>query len=130
MDQIATFQTSDFTFEIWELAQGYKQTASDTRLGLPRALNTSLQKTPAGVVNAAKKSAQIKALEKAVPGIGKGMTRVQEMKDAREQGKKIKIVVSFAIVEDGKKPALVCIHIFISSKPCRRFTGSFGATGS
>ncbi|KAJ7816280.1 hypothetical protein B0H14DRAFT_3148667 [Mycena olivaceomarginata] len=84
MDQIATFQTS-----------------------LPRALNTSLQKTPAGVVNAAKKSAQIKALEKAVPGIGKGMTRVQEMKDAREQGKKIKIVVSFAIVEDGKKPALV-----------------------
>ncbi|KAJ7745177.1 hypothetical protein B0H14DRAFT_3514606 [Mycena olivaceomarginata] len=106
MDQITNFQTSDFTSEIWGLAQGYKQTASDTRLGLPRALNKSLQKTPAGIANAAKKANQIKALEKAVPGIAKGMTRVQEMRDTREQGKKIKIVVSFAIIEGTKKPAL------------------------
>jgi hypothetical protein len=113
-DQITNFQTSDFTSEIWGLAQGYKQTASDTRLGLPRALNKSLQKTPAGITNAAKKANQIKALEKAVPGIAKGMTRVQEMRDTREQGKKIKIVVSFAITEGAKKPALVPLPNFLS----------------
>ncbi|KAJ6450145.1 hypothetical protein C8R45DRAFT_1084008 [Mycena sanguinolenta] len=106
-EQITTYQTSDFTSEIWGLAQGYKRMASDTRLGLPRALNTSLQKTPAGMTSMSKKLLQTKALERAVPGIGKGMTRVQEMKDARDQGTKIKITVTFAIAHVDKKAVVV-----------------------
>ncbi|KAJ7683254.1 hypothetical protein B0H17DRAFT_1137928 [Mycena rosella] len=77
-EQIQTFKTSDFTSEIWELVQGHKQTASDTRLGLPRTQNTNLQKTPLGKIQA-----QNKALEKAVPGIARGMTRVEEMKNKK-----------------------------------------------
>ncbi|KAJ6505038.1 hypothetical protein C8R45DRAFT_1181007 [Mycena sanguinolenta] len=106
-EQITIYQTSDFTSEIWGLAQGYKRMASDTRLGLPRALNTSLQKTPAGMTSMSKKLLQTKALERAVPGIGKGMTPVQEMKDARDQGTKIKITVTFAIAHVDKKAVVV-----------------------
>jgi hypothetical protein len=91
MEQIQTFQQSDFTSEIWELAQGYKQMASDTRLGLPRTLNANLQKTPAGMAHTVKKAG---------PGISKGATRLQEMKDKREQGKKVKMVIGMAVSEE------------------------------
>jgi hypothetical protein len=116
-EQIGNFQTSDFTFDIWELAQGYKRIASDTRLGLPRTLNQSLQKTPAGITSAASKLLKIKALDKALPGIAKGMTRIQEAKEMREQGKKIKMVITLGISEGFKKIVLVrtgLINIYLS----------------
>ncbi|KAJ7207274.1 hypothetical protein GGX14DRAFT_396679 [Mycena pura] len=106
-EQIGNFQTSDFTSDIWELAQGYKRIASDTRLGLPRTLNQSLQKTPAGITSAASKLIKIKALDKALPGIAKGMTRIQEAKEMREQGKKIKMIITLGISEGLKRIVLV-----------------------
>ncbi|KAJ6515067.1 hypothetical protein C8R47DRAFT_1276176 [Mycena vitilis] len=94
VDQIQSHQTSDLTSEIWELAKGYKQIASDTRLGLPRTLNSNLQKTPAGAANVLRRAAPGVAKG---PSLAKGSTRVQEMKDKREQGTKVKIVISMAI---------------------------------
>ncbi|KAJ7232389.1 hypothetical protein C8J57DRAFT_1579029 [Mycena rebaudengoi] len=77
------------------------------KLGLPRAQNQSLQKTPAGIANTAQRLVKMKALERAIPGISKSITRVQEAKDMREQGKKIRLVVTFGISEGTKKPVLV-----------------------
>ncbi|KAJ6579037.1 hypothetical protein B0H10DRAFT_2189124 [Mycena sp. CBHHK59/15] len=65
-EQIINHQTSDFTSELWETVQGYKQTASDHRLGVPRVQNASLKKTSSG-------KAGLK-LQKAAPGISKGQT--------------------------------------------------------
>ncbi|KAJ7693955.1 hypothetical protein B0H17DRAFT_1132322 [Mycena rosella] len=105
--QIQTFQTSDFTSEIWELVQGHKQTASDTHLGLLQMQNTNLQKTPSGKIQAQKK-----ALEKAVPGIARGITHVEEMKNKRDQGKKIRLTVSLAMDSRMTKLSMVStIHI-------------------
>ncbi|KAJ7138884.1 hypothetical protein C8R46DRAFT_1234129 [Mycena filopes] len=82
-EQLLSFQTSDFTAQLWEVAQGYKKTASDHRLGLPRTQNPSLQKAALAAV----------PTKKAAPGISKGATILQEMKDKREQGKKVKFTV-------------------------------------
>ncbi|KAJ6579248.1 hypothetical protein DFH09DRAFT_1447600 [Mycena vulgaris] len=102
-EQIQGFQTSDFISEFWELAQGYKQTASDTRLGLPRTQNSNLQKThPASHSGSVRGQLHAKTLEKAIPGIAKGMTRVEEMKDTKARGKRIKMIISLA-VNNGKK---------------------------
>ncbi|KAJ6499850.1 hypothetical protein DFH09DRAFT_1336327 [Mycena vulgaris] len=60
-EQLLSFKTSDLTSELWEMAQGFKKTASDHRLGLPRVQNKSLQK--AGTAS---------ALKKRPPGSAKG----------------------------------------------------------
>ncbi|KAJ7706825.1 hypothetical protein B0H17DRAFT_1125649 [Mycena rosella] len=67
-------------------------------LGLPRTQNTNLQKTPSGKIQAQKK-----ALEKAVPGIARGMTRVEEMKN-----KKPYILVSITPQESEQPSKLLC----------------------
>lgn len=108
MEQIQNFQTGDLITEIWELAQGYKKTASDTRLGLPRVQNANLQKTHSGTVQAQKK---VQALERATPGISKGMTRIQEAKDKHEQGKKIKMIISLTTIEGTKKAVPVSFSV-------------------
>ncbi|KAJ7149433.1 hypothetical protein C8R43DRAFT_951913 [Mycena crocata] len=109
-DQISNFKTSDYTSEIWELAEGYKRTASDTRLGLPRTQNTSLRKTP----SALRQAERLRALEKAVPGIGRGMTRVQQTKDKHNMAQKIKIIITMATSDHKNKlttiPSLSLVH--------------------
>lgn len=86
-DQILNFQTSDLTTQLWEIAHGFKKTASDHRLGLPRVQNSSLKKTLSAAAQGASST------KKAAPGISKGVTILQEMQDAREQGKKVKFTV-------------------------------------
>ncbi|KAJ7210227.1 hypothetical protein C8J57DRAFT_1608161 [Mycena rebaudengoi] len=99
-EQILNYQSSDSTSQLWEAAYGYKQTASDHRLGVPRAQNASLRKTPAALATLSK-------LQKAAPGIGKGPTLVEsrkekgktiikEIQEAREQSKRIRFNVSFS----------------------------------
>ncbi|KAJ6590935.1 hypothetical protein DFH09DRAFT_1273648 [Mycena vulgaris] len=112
-EQIQGFQASNFISEFWELAQGYKQTASDTHLGLPRTQNSNLQKThPASHSGSVRGQLHAKTLEKAIPGIAKGMTRVEEMKDTKARGKRIKMIISLA-VNNGKKH----IYIYITAVP-------------
>ncbi|KAF8164041.1 hypothetical protein K438DRAFT_1775736 [Mycena galopus ATCC 62051] len=110
-EQIHNYQTSDYTSEIWELAQGYKQIASNSRLGLPRTLNANLQKTPSGISAGLRQQVKNRALEKAVPGIAGRM----DMKNtACEQGKKVKMHILLATVEGSKKhvpvPSVRIVH--------------------
>jgi hypothetical protein len=99
-EQILNYQSSDSTSQLWEAAYGYKQTASDHRLGVPCTQNVSLRKTPAAL-------AALSKLQKAAPGIGKGPTLVEsrkekgkriikEMQEARAQSKRIRFNVSFS----------------------------------
>jgi hypothetical protein len=116
-EQILQHQTSDFTPELWQSIQGYKQTASDNRLGLPRTMNSSLKKTPAGLAK----------LQEAAPGVSKGQTLaktttgasiVQEMKDKRDQGKRVKFLITFAkSVRGDKKGAADKMQVVCYSLP-------------
>ncbi|KAJ6485294.1 hypothetical protein DFH09DRAFT_1291645 [Mycena vulgaris] len=73
------------------------------KLGLPRTQNSNLQKThPASHSGSVRDQLHAKTLEKAIPGIAKGMTRVEEMKDIKARGKRIKMIISLA-VNNGKK---------------------------
>lgn len=75
--------------------QGAFEQIRDYKTSLPRAQNTSLAKITAGTAQKKK----LDALEKAVPGIGKGMTRIQEMK---EKGKRVRMTVTLATSEGTK----------------------------
>jgi len=93
--QILNFQSSESTSELWEIAHGYKKTASDHRLGLPRVQNQSLKKAAAAGV------------AKNVPGIAKGVRLLQEMHEKRDQGKKIKFTIALYKVNLKGKPECV-----------------------
>ncbi|KAJ7474430.1 hypothetical protein B0H11DRAFT_2282268 [Mycena galericulata] len=99
-EQIQGFQTSDFTSELWEIAQGYKRTASDHRLGIPRVQNSSLLKA----ANAA-------TLKKATPGISKGAALLQEMQDKRDQGKKVRFTITLCKSTEKKKGTTAIVPI-------------------
>ncbi|KAJ7501651.1 hypothetical protein B0H11DRAFT_2371922 [Mycena galericulata] len=88
IDQILSQKSSESTSDIWGLVKGHKQNVSQHRLGVPRAQNPSLLKATASRL-------------KGTPGIGTGITTkgqqyLQDMKDKREQGKKVKFTISMA----------------------------------
>ncbi|KAJ7737638.1 hypothetical protein DFH07DRAFT_779319 [Mycena maculata] len=106
----ARIMTSDFTSELWEIAQGYKKTAFDHRLGVPRIQNSSLQKAVASA-----------ALKKATPGVSRGPTRgaalLQELQDKREQGKKVKFTVTVCKSIEGGKNGIMTISPIPNIRP-------------
>ncbi|KAF8182785.1 hypothetical protein K438DRAFT_1767220 [Mycena galopus ATCC 62051] len=124
-EQINNYQTSDYTSEIWELAQGYKQIASNSRIGLPCTLNANLQKTPSGISAGLRQQVKNHALEKVVPGIAGRM----DMKNtAREQGKKVKMHILLATVEGSKKhvpvPSVRIVHNVYEDLPIFEVIGN------
>lgn len=91
IDQIMKHQTSESTSDIWELVKGQRQNVSQHRLGKPRAQNPSLLKA-----GAAKVSLRTAAgISTGLP-ITKGVQHLQELRQRREQGNKVKMIISLA----------------------------------
>ncbi|KAJ7021739.1 hypothetical protein C8F04DRAFT_1313352 [Mycena alexandri] len=72
--------------QIFEL-EGANDQILNFQTRLPRVQNSSLKKTLSAAAQGASST------KKAAPGISKGVTILQEMQDAREQGKKVKFTV-------------------------------------
>jgi hypothetical protein len=73
-----------------ELAAGFQSIASDNRLGRLRTQNTSLQK------------AALSRFKKPAPGLSKGKTLMAEMKAAKDDAGRIKIMAGLYLISKNK----------------------------
>jgi hypothetical protein len=89
LKQLTGHQKSDFASEILQIAAGFQSKASDSRLGLPRTQNTSLQKAS---------NARFKNLAPS-----KAKTILTEMKERKDQAGRVKITVGLYMMTSKKK---------------------------
>ncbi|KAJ7205830.1 hypothetical protein GGX14DRAFT_397528 [Mycena pura] len=98
MQQLVDPQSSDLTSAIWELAEQYQSTASETRLGQPttRPINSNLQKTQSAITHN----------QRVASGASRGSTatnRVQQLQVRRDMAHRIQLSGRLAIRKGNNK---------------------------